>query len=303
MKSNSRLHTGPPQIQTQHLRALAKHPLNSGSSGCAHCPGYPVPCPPPSGADPFPNTPSPPLTQLHAVPSGPVAVTQSRAQRCPSPPCEELQPPWGLPSAPLLCAEHTGTSRLLHQDLFITTPWQVTSKQGGGEVGRGSHCSVSAHLLCICSLVHCLSCWWLSYSRPLLLLVRSSAPVSHSSSSTANPSVCTSSSAPVPVSLDLSPDWVSSSIWLKSSFIRQKWIGTELAWTGKAEWGGAGAWVCQCLQPEDRKTLEDMDFSCVASVTWYTVMCNSHQQIAWHRIVFHDLKGHLHSKHHPFSQE
>ena len=39
-------------------------------------------------------TPSaPPLTQLHAVPSGPVAVTQSRAQRCPSAPCEELQPP------------------------------------------------------------------------------------------------------------------------------------------------------------------------------------------------------------------
>jgi len=27
--------------------------------------------------------PAPPLTQLHAVPSGPVAVTQSRAQRCP----------------------------------------------------------------------------------------------------------------------------------------------------------------------------------------------------------------------------
>ena len=80
MKSNSRLHTGPPQIQTQHLRALAKHPLNSGSSGRAHGPGYPVPCPLPSGADPFPNTPSPPLIQLHAVPSGPVAVTQSRAQ-------------------------------------------------------------------------------------------------------------------------------------------------------------------------------------------------------------------------------
>ena len=37
--------------------------------------------------------PTPPLTQLHAVPSGPVAVTQSRAQRCPSALCEELQPP------------------------------------------------------------------------------------------------------------------------------------------------------------------------------------------------------------------
>ena len=33
---------------------------------------------------PFPDIqPAPPLTQLHAVPSGPVAVTQSRAQRCP----------------------------------------------------------------------------------------------------------------------------------------------------------------------------------------------------------------------------
>ena len=37
--------------------------------------------------------PAPPLTQLHAVPSGPVAVTGSRAQQCPSIPCEELQPP------------------------------------------------------------------------------------------------------------------------------------------------------------------------------------------------------------------
>ena len=34
--------------------------------------------------------------QLHAIPSGPVAVTESRAQCCPSAPCEELQPPWGL---------------------------------------------------------------------------------------------------------------------------------------------------------------------------------------------------------------
>jgi len=53
------------------------------------------------------NYPTPPLTQLHAVPSGPVAVTESRAQHCPSAPCEELQPPSGLPSAPGLWAEHT----------------------------------------------------------------------------------------------------------------------------------------------------------------------------------------------------
>ena len=38
-----------------------------------------------------PSSPSP--TQLHAVPSGPVAVTESRAQRCTSAPCEELQLP------------------------------------------------------------------------------------------------------------------------------------------------------------------------------------------------------------------
>ena len=51
--------------------------------------------------------PAPPLTQLHAVPSGAVAATENRAQRCPSAPCEELQPPRGLPSAPLLWAEKT----------------------------------------------------------------------------------------------------------------------------------------------------------------------------------------------------
>ena len=47
---------------------------------------------------PTPVCPSP--TQLHAVPSGPVAVTESRAQRCPSAPCEELQPPCSAQSTP-----------------------------------------------------------------------------------------------------------------------------------------------------------------------------------------------------------
>ena len=46
--------------------------------------------PPLSGEEPFP---APPLTQLHAIPSGPVAVTESRAQLLPSAPFEELQPP------------------------------------------------------------------------------------------------------------------------------------------------------------------------------------------------------------------
>jgi len=58
-----------------------------------HCPGQAVPCPPLSGADPFLNPQLPPR-QLHAIPLGLVAVTESRAQ-C----CEELQLPWGLPSA------------------------------------------------------------------------------------------------------------------------------------------------------------------------------------------------------------
>jgi len=49
---------------------------------------------PPSGAAPVLDPPAAPLlTQLHAIPSGPVAVSENRAQRCPSTPCEELQPP------------------------------------------------------------------------------------------------------------------------------------------------------------------------------------------------------------------
>jgi len=49
--------------------------------GCAHCPGDAVPCPLPSGEEPFPNAqPDPPLTQLHAVPSGPVTV---KFRECP----------------------------------------------------------------------------------------------------------------------------------------------------------------------------------------------------------------------------
>jgi len=58
------------------------------------CPGQPVPCPPLSNAEPVPNPqPDPPLSQPHVVRSGPAAVTDSRAQRYPSIPCEELQPP------------------------------------------------------------------------------------------------------------------------------------------------------------------------------------------------------------------
>jgi len=55
IEANPWLHTGPPKIQTLHLRALSRCSFSSGPWGCAHCPGQPVPCPPPSGADPVPH--------------------------------------------------------------------------------------------------------------------------------------------------------------------------------------------------------------------------------------------------------
>jgi len=52
-----------------------------------HFPGEPVPVPEhPLGAEPFPNTqPDPPLSQLHALPSGPVAVPREQSS-APAPP-------------------------------------------------------------------------------------------------------------------------------------------------------------------------------------------------------------------------
>ena len=79
------------------------------------------PCPSPSGAAPFPNPQLHLPWQLHAVPSGLVVVTQSRAQRCPSALCVELQPPWGLPSAPLLWAEHAEGPQPLLMHLALQT--------------------------------------------------------------------------------------------------------------------------------------------------------------------------------------
>ena len=89
---------------------------------CAHSPGQPVPRPPLSGEEPFPSIqPDPPLTQLHAILSGSVIFTESRAQRCPSTPCEELQAPWGLSSAPLLWAEQTQGPQPLFMLLALWT--------------------------------------------------------------------------------------------------------------------------------------------------------------------------------------
>ena len=63
-----------------------------------HCLVEPVPCPPPSGEEPIPETQAdPPLTQLHAILSGSVTVTESRAQYYPSAPCEvTISPPLSL---------------------------------------------------------------------------------------------------------------------------------------------------------------------------------------------------------------
>jgi len=65
------------QTQMLDLRALTKH---SWSSSRARCAGQAVPCP---LGQILSLPPRPPLAQLHAVPSGPIAVTQSRAQHCP----------------------------------------------------------------------------------------------------------------------------------------------------------------------------------------------------------------------------
>uniref|UniRef100_A0A8B9BN24 Oxidized purine nucleoside triphosphate hydrolase n=2 Tax=Anser TaxID=8842 RepID=A0A8B9BN24_9AVES len=67
------------------LRALTKRSLNSSSSVRCLCPWGACPSArPPLGADPFPDTqPDPPLSQLHAVPSGPVAVPRERSSAKP----------------------------------------------------------------------------------------------------------------------------------------------------------------------------------------------------------------------------
>jgi len=85
------------QIQTLCLRALSKHFWNSSSLRPWPLPwGACASVQTPSGAEIFTS-----LQPGHsiAIPSGPIAVTQNRAQRRSSAPCEELQPPRALPSA------------------------------------------------------------------------------------------------------------------------------------------------------------------------------------------------------------
>ena len=106
IKSDSWDHTGPPKIQTLCLRAVSKHSLISGTRGRTHCPGQPVPCPLPLLQTPSlnPSCPSPDTAPCRSL--GPVTVTESRAQHCPSTPlvrgcsCHETSPQ-------LLCSGQT----------------------------------------------------------------------------------------------------------------------------------------------------------------------------------------------------
>ena len=70
-------------------------PTALGSLFHAHCPLW----------QSLSLTPRTPPTQLHAVPSGPVAVTQSRAQRCPLLPVRSCSRHQASPQPALLQAE------------------------------------------------------------------------------------------------------------------------------------------------------------------------------------------------------
>ena len=60
-KGPTRILESNPGSTQQHpnptlcLRAMSQRSLSSGTQGCARCPGQPIPCPPPSGAQPFPH--------------------------------------------------------------------------------------------------------------------------------------------------------------------------------------------------------------------------------------------------------
>jgi len=57
--------------------------LNSGTGGCAHSPGQPIPCPPPSGAAPVPNrSPVQPLSLTPSCPSPDTAPSRSLRPCC-----------------------------------------------------------------------------------------------------------------------------------------------------------------------------------------------------------------------------
>lgn len=112
IESSPWLHKGPPKNQIRDWEHC-QDTWTPAAWSCDHCPWEPVPVPNhPLSEEHFPNLKlSPPLTQPHAVPSVPVAVTERRAQRCPSTPlmsscsCHETSS-----QPPLLWAELSGLS-------------------------------------------------------------------------------------------------------------------------------------------------------------------------------------------------
>ena len=67
-RPSSWLRTAAPSVRPR-VREFHGRSLSSGSSGLRPLPWGAAPCPPPSGAQPFPAIqPEPPLTQLRAVP-------------------------------------------------------------------------------------------------------------------------------------------------------------------------------------------------------------------------------------------
>lgn len=122
----SRVHAGGAKNQTVFLRALSKHSLSSGRVRCrARLPVERVPV---SSylvwEEPFPKSqPDRPLSQLHAVPWGPVAVPREESS-APAP----LLPHEGAvgrheatPPSPLLLSEGSEGPHLLLTRLALWT--------------------------------------------------------------------------------------------------------------------------------------------------------------------------------------
>ena len=107
IESNSRLHTAPPQIQSQSLRALSKCSLSSGSSGPSPLPwaGYSMPIT--LWCRPFPSPPAaPPLTQLHPFPRALSLSQRAELSVAPLLPVRSCSRHQASPQPALLWAEH-----------------------------------------------------------------------------------------------------------------------------------------------------------------------------------------------------
>ena len=118
MESNCWPHTGPPQNQTQCLRALSRHSLNFGTRGRAHSPGQPVPCPPPSGADPVPN-PQLPLPWHSSMPFPRALSLSHRAELSAAPPLPVRSCSHHEASPQLLCSALSQPRDLSHSSYIL----------------------------------------------------------------------------------------------------------------------------------------------------------------------------------------